>query len=464
MLFLLIVGVCGFFDQFFGGGGGAEFHFSFGGGGGFEFNSQGGNKRLPPASFPAGFPSEISEKFSFLKGTEWLWNNWKKVRFFSDGSFEAPSAECQQAGQCIWSSSDDEIFILWGSAGIHRIKVIGVQGEGFEVANLKNARIEGKKEKTGEKCFATFTSIFDFENRQPEKDLYAILGFSEGGPEIDISDIKKNFRNLSREYHPDKNKAADAQEKFTALNSAHDILSDPVKRMLYDSGGIESVKAAEKGQISKLNDMHINIEVSLEQLYTGDSIEIGVTRRIVCAGCRLKKRAICASCGKCPHEVKTVVQQMGMMIFQQQVEVPSKEFCKQETKKINVIVEAGAVDGHQIVFENMGEQRPGNIPGNVIVTLKQKKHQKFTRIANDLHFNVDISLTEALVGFKKTIPHLDGHPLVISNDQVTQFAQVLTIQDEGIGKYERGNAFAKINVLFPKKVNEYQKQQLLQIF
>ena len=76
------------------------------------------------------------------------------------------------------------------------------------------------------------------------------------------------------------------------------------------------------------------------------------------------------------------------------------------------VVEKGMDDNSEIKFERMSEQRPGMIPGDVIMVLKQKAHAQYRREKNDLHYDLTITLKESLIGFTRTIRHLDGHEVV----------------------------------------------------
>ena len=76
--------------------------------------------------------------------------------------------------------------------------------------------------------------------------------------------------------------------------------------------------------------------------------------------------------------------------------------------------------GSTIKFERMSEQRPGQIPGDVIMTLRQKKHRMFTRSGNDLKMEMTITLKEALLGFTKTITHMDDHTVEIKRKKITK--------------------------------------------
>merc|ERR1711861_4307 len=116
----------------------------------------------------------------------------------------------------------------------------------------------------------------------------------------------------------------------------------------------------------------------------------------------------------------------------QQVQVPSKEKCKMEQTKLDVLIEKGMSDGSEIKFERMSEQKPGQIPGDVIVKLKQKPDARFKRRGNDLHTEMTITLKDALLGFTRTLHHLDGHEVIIENKGITAPRQVFKIAEEGM--------------------------------
>jgi DnaJ-class molecular chaperone len=146
--------------------------------------------------------------------------------------------------------------------------------------------------------------------------------------------------------------------------------------------------------------------------------------------------------------------------MQQQVEVQSKEFCKIATTKLKVAIPAGASDGDTLKFENMGEQRPGAIPGDVIVHFKQKPNNKFTRRGSNLLATLEISLSEALVGFSKSITHLDGRKVTVSSEAVSKPQSTLTLLGEGM---PGGHLQVKLDVKFPTKLTPSQREQLASI-
>ena len=174
----------------------------------------------------------------------------------------------------------------------------------------------------------------------------------------------------------------------------------------------------------------------------------------------------CAGCSRCPAEIRTVNQQVGPGFFvQQQVQVESKEFCKMADAGISVDVPKGATAGTDYVMEALGEQRPGIIPGNVVVRIKQGVDAKFKRDGHNLHTTIGVSLTEALLGFSKQISHLDGSLVSVAARAVTQPNQVLRLEEEGMpNDDERGDLFVAVKVLFPSSLTGDQRERILNAF
>ena len=156
------------------------------------------------------------------------------------------------------------------------------------------------------------------------------------------------------------------------------------------------------------------------------------------------------------------------MIVQQQEEVQSKEKCKNEETVLKAHVEQGMDNGAELTFPRMSEQLPGQIPGNIIMALKQKPHAKFTRKGNDLHMDMVITLKEALLGFSRKFDHLDGHPVVVTSSKITKPAEVKRMKGEGMPIHnfpsEHGDLFVKFQFKMPNQLSEEQKTLIGQIF
>merc|ERR1719198_307503 len=115
----------------------------------------------------------------------------------------------------------------------------------------------------------------------------------------------------------------------------------------------------------------------------------------------------------------------------------------------------------------MNEQKPGQIPGTVHVVLKQKKHRQFRRQGDNLVTSVEITLKEALLGFERTITHLDQHEVKISRQDVTKIGEQMRVSGEGMPKHnvpsDKGDLIVEIKIEMPKKLTNDQKEAIGQI-
>lgn len=457
------------FQQAFGGqGGGGGFQFQMGGDDIFEQLGGGGRRQQRrEIKWPKGTSDKITKNFNFLKGTEWNWNNWRNVKFSKDGNFDAPTRDCQ-SGQCKWSANKGKVWILWGEAGLHELEIRGqMPKDSADPKALQGLTMAGRRVNDGERCSAVFQRVYDHEAAALQKDLYDILGLQD---DADEAEIKKVYRKLSIKYHPDKNPDEASRLMFNEVRDAYEILNDPEKKILYDTGGMEAVKKMEKGEIQRGEDINMEAAVTLESIYNGEDSVFHVSRRVVCRGCRVKPDSPkCKGCGRCPNEIRMVNRQVAPgMFMQQQEEVQSKEKCKHENTPVTLSIEKGVGNGEIVPFPRMAEQTPGHIPGNVLVKIKTNKHKKFERRGKDLHMSMSVTLREALLGWKQTIRHLDGHVVEISTDSVTQPFQIFQIKGEGMPLKDDpasfGDLYVKVEVVFPKQLTDNQFEKVEEVF
>eukprot|EP00933_Yihiella_yeosuensis_P021276 TRINITY_DN16871_c0_g1_i1.p1 TRINITY_DN16871_c0_g1~~TRINITY_DN16871_c0_g1_i1.p1 ORF type:complete len:472 (+),score=79.99 TRINITY_DN16871_c0_g1_i1:194-1417(+) len=396
---------------------------------------------------------------SWLKGTEWQWNRDRfTIKLQGNGDMDAPFNECN--GGCKWTAEKDGTLFLGVGEHIFRCDA----GES-KPRNMKgmNMRCRGP----GQTATLTFRQIFDHDAATLDKDLYEIFGLPEDASD---AEIKKVYRKLSIKYHPDKNPDEASRAIFNDVRDAYEILNDPDKKILYDTGGMQAVKDAEKGQVETTQDFNSEIEVNLEDLYLGKQFTAHIQRGVVCRGCRKNpNRQACKGCNKCPNQVKTVNVQMGPFMTQQRQEVPSKEKCKNSNEPLEVHIEKGMAFGDTLTFPRMASERPGMMPGSVHLKLKMKKHGTFVRNNNDLHMDVKISLKEALLGWSRKFRHMDGHEFEVKSDGgVTKYHQVYKVKGEGMPLRDDPSSFgalhAKVTVDFPKKLTSQQRNLIAEIF
>lgn len=329
--------------------------------------------------------------------------------------------------------------------------------------------------------------------------LYDLLGVK---PDADDRTIKKAFMVKARELHPDKNRDdPHATEKFQAVNEAYEVLKDPERRAKYDKFGPESLKdptnsgddifshlfgddsifgigGRRSNRRQRTPDISHEIKCSLEDLFNGKEVTLKINHQKICpkcngSGCAEGKTAKkCKDCDGRGQKVEVI--RRGPMITQQispcrtcngtgQVIDPADQ-CKEckgnkvvnEAKKLVVHIERGMEDGDTIVFNGEADEMPGADTGDLVIIIRQKKHDTFIRHHDDLLIKKKITLTEALLGTKFVITHLDGRKLVVESPatQVICPGAVKTIDREGMpvrgNSFERGKLFIAFEVVFPK--------------
>ncbi|TMW58738.1 hypothetical protein Poli38472_010297 [Pythium oligandrum] len=335
----------------------------------------------------------------------------------------------------------------------------------------------------------------DHHHHHDHDDFYDVLGLTM---EASDSEIKKAYRKLSLKYHPDKNKGdTEAEQKFHKISRAYEVLSDPQKRQVYDLEGIEALEEEEQGRGRSNSpfdsffggggkprgpDAAVDMPVTLEELYNGAKKEALFTRNVICRKCRGTgakdgKTTPCKTCGG--QGVVLVQQRMGPgFTVQMQQPCPKcggkgKVFRHQcphchghkvvkEEKVLVADIERGMPSNHQIVFERQSEQRPGMVPGDVIFRLHQVPHARFRRAGSDLHYEMQITLEEALLGYRKHVTHLDDRKVPLVFSAVTKPFEVRSIHQEGMPYHnypsQRGDLHVLHHIQFPSKLTKKQKE------
>lgn len=380
-------------------------------------------------------------------------------------------------------------FTITGSNGIKIRAVVPpgyTEGMVFQVPVPKTAKTkEPQIPQTDTRTNANSNEDSNEIDLNKEWGLYAALGLDQEGMryEADDTTIKKAYRKKSLRWHPDKAKAGGGsspsvadltrrKRNFEQVLQAYEVLGNADLRFLYNTGGRE--KVAEYQAAAKRSPHHLRsfqgqgfvskLQVTLAQLYSGAKRTIDMNRRVVCLGCKVGTAAMrtsrCRSCEACPPESQIVLktQRHGRQTIHRRVrtQVPSQYRCRKEKKRLEVVVEKGMTNNANIVFEREGGQMPGVVPGKVVIVLEPRPHSTFTRHnVHDLHATMVITLKEALIGFEKSIAHLDGSriPVVKDGSRPTPPHSSMVLKGQGMPKYgtpsEYGDLTIQFEVTFP---------------
>jgi len=240
-------------------------------------------------------------------------------------------------------------------------------------------------------------------------------------------------------------------------------------------------KESRNQEMQKGPSITIEVQVTLEDLYNGKDMEMLQRRQTLCPKCRgtgAKDPNDVQVCKECDGTgVKVITQRLGPgFVTKTQTTcdrcggkgktVTSQcEYChgskiSRGDQKINIYIERGMADGHEIKSEEDADEAPDRHPGDLIFKLVTVPHKRFTRKGHDLHMQMFISLLQSLVGFSKSFAHLDGHEVRIERNEVTPPGFVLKLTGEGMPHHESpditGDLYVTFNILFPTKVSREQ--------
>jgi molecular chaperone DnaJ len=340
------------------------------------------------------------------------------------------------------------------------------------------------------------------------RDYYDTLGVPKNATP---DDLKSAFRKLARQYHPDVNKAPDAEEKFKEINEAYAVLSDTEKRQVYDRYGAEGLKGMggmpdfttfdfsdifedlfggfgfnttrtrARNRPVRGADLNYVVELTFEEGVFGVDREIEITRDETCSVCHGSgsepgsSPVRCTTCGG-SGEVRTVRQTfIGSMV--QVTTCPTcagkgeviKSPCKtcrgrglerRTTHKV-VSIPAGVDNGNQIRLAGEGQPGVNGGPhGNLYLEIHIKPHAYFRRKQNDILLDLNINVAQAVLGAEIEVPTLDG-PSKLKVPAGTQPGKVFTIKGKGVPFLRssgRGSEHVIINVEVPTRLTGEQRK------
>jgi molecular chaperone DnaJ len=340
-----------------------------------------------------------------------------------------------------------------------------------------------------------------------ERDYYELLGVPRDASE---ADIKKAFRRLARELHPDVSEASDAHDRFREVVEAYEVLSKSETRELYDRYGHAGLRSGgfqpgqfDFGSLSDLfsaffgddlltgrgaargrgADLAALVEIELVEAATGVKRDLPFQVAVVCSHCGgggAEPGSAVTTCPTCGGAGR--LQRVSRSVFGEFVRTQACPSCagsgrkieqlctvcggsgrELEERRLEVEIPAGIHDGQQIRISGEGHVGvPGGRAGDVYVQVHVKPDERFVREGNDVFSTVDLTMTQASLGTSMIIPTLDGDE-ELEFAPGTQPGEIVVLRGHGmpvLQGYGRGDHRVLVNVLVPRHLSDEQRRLL----
>jgi molecular chaperone DnaJ len=330
------------------------------------------------------------------------------------------------------------------------------------------------------------------------KDYYKILGVEKTATE---DEIKRAFRKLARKYHPDLNPGNKAaEEKFKEINEAYAVLSDKEKRAEYDRGGTVNFEGfgggggfqgfqgagfdfsdifgdifgartggARTHHYERGEDLMMQMELSLEEAFSGVTREVTINRTAECEACRGSGAESSEVCPSCKGTGRSSSGGRGLFTIGQTCRQCGgtgrkiTSVCKRcsgqgvvyTADTVKVKIPAGVDTGSVVKVKGKGNAGVGGGPaGDLLIKITIRPHPYFTRKGDDITVQVPVTFGEAALGAKIEVPTIDGHA-AMKLPPGTQGGQRFKLSGKGFVNpktRQRGNQYVEIKIAVPKNI------------
>jgi len=348
-----------------------------------------------------------------------------------------------------------------------------------------------------------------------KEDLYQVLGVTRNATQ---DEIKSAYRKLAMKHHPDRNPGnKDAEEQFKKINAAYEVLSDDHKRQMYDQyghtgegqggfGGFEGFGGFGGGQSADFGDvfgsffedmfggggggrprrgadLKHEVEVTLDQAFSGAQIIVQYDRTDLCDTCSGSGAKPGTSLKRCPrcHGKGRVQFSQGFFTMSQAcpdcggageiIEKPC-DHChgtgrERKNVKLTVKVPAGVHTGTMLKISGGGDAGPkAGMNGDLYVEIAVAPHTRFERDGDDLIYNLPLSFPQVALGDHIELPIIDGGKTTLTVPAGTQHGAVFRVEGKGmprLGMKRRGDMRVRIGVAVPRHLSEKQKELVRQL-
>jgi molecular chaperone DnaJ len=352
-----------------------------------------------------------------------------------------------------------------------------------------------------------------------KRDYYEVLGVERSANE---DEIKKAYRKAAIKFHPDKNPGdKEAEEKFKEAAEAYDVLSNPDKRARYDRfghegmsgggfgggggfsgggfsmedifsqfgdifgghfGGFGGFGGGQRGQrVNRGSDLRIKVKLTLSEVVNGTVKKLKINKNVACDSCGGSgakdehSRTTCSTCNGSGYVTRVVNTFFGQTQTTQpcptcggegKVITTPCDKCKGEgvvkgEEIVEIKIPAGVADGMQLSVSGKGNAaRRGGVNGNLLVLIEEIPDKELLRDGNDLIYNLEISVPQAILGASIEVPAVDGR-VKIKIEPGTQTGKVLRLKGKGVpdlNGYGRGDLLVIVDVFIPKNISSEEKE------
>jgi molecular chaperone DnaJ len=345
-----------------------------------------------------------------------------------------------------------------------------------------------------------------------KRDYYEVLGVSKNATK---DEIKKVYRKLAIQYHPDKNPGnKEAEEKFKEATEAYEILGDDQKKAAYDQFGFAGVEGMSRGpqdfsgafrgfedifgsDLSSIfetffgssggrraaseprqgNHLQYDMELAFKDAVFGTKVEIQYSHNETCSACKGSGASPGTGKKSCPNCGGTgqVRHSQGFFSIASTcrtcggegsiVEHPCKECggsgVQKKRQKIMITIPPGVENGKRVIIPRQGDaSTSGGPPGDLYVFIRVKPHEYFERQDADLYCAVPVSITQAVLGAEIRVMTLDNQSIKVKVPPGTQNGKLLRVRDEGVPANggRRGSLYIKLMIQIPTKLSKKAKE------
>lgn len=322
-----------------------------------------------------------------------------------------------------------------------------------------------------------------------KKDYYEVLGLKR---DASTDAIKKAYRKLAKELHPDINpNNKEAEERFKEVSEAYEYLSDPDKKQHYDQFGHspnrQSINSDFEAQYQNFRPapkvgetMNLTLKLTLEEIFKGIKKRYKYNRNEKCDGCDghggtdMKQCQTCHGHGIVMHVFNTPIgiirQPMPCNVcnglgetYTTQCDKCTGSGVKGVEETIDVDVPPGVQEKMIFVMQGKGHAIKSGITGDLNINILEIPHKVFTRVGNDLKINLKLTYPQLVLGDKVDIDTIDGSKIRVTIPEHSDVGTNLRIQNKGMVAYNktiRGDMYISLSIDIPKQITDTAKDLL----